>query len=59
MCDIYSMSREKPWFKSGAQLGIPDKSRSVKRLVVCNGWDSDPMNVPMLLSPLSPKVRLV
>ena len=33
-----------PWLQTGAtqylaQLGLPDKGRAIKGLVVCNNWD--------------------
>ena len=36
-----------PWPKTGAtqhhaQLGLPDKGRAIKGLVVCNGWELEP-----------------
>ena len=41
MRDINSMSREMPWPQTVAtqyyaQLGLPDKGRAIKGLVVCN-----------------------
>ncbi len=51
MCDINSMSRGMPWPKTGAtqyhaQLGLPDKGRAIKGLVVCNSWDLEPWDLP-------------
>ena len=51
MRDINSMSRRKclgP--KTGAthyhaQLGLPDKGRTIKELVVCNNWDLEPLDL--------------
>ena len=40
--DIDSMSREMPWPQTGAtQIGLPDKVRAIKVLVVCydRGYD--------------------
>ncbi len=36
-----------PWPQTGAtqyhaQLGLPDKGRAIKELVVCNSWDLEP-----------------
>ena len=36
-----------PWPQTGAtqyhaQLGLPDKGRAIKGLVVCNSWDLEP-----------------
>ncbi len=28
-----------------AQLGLPDKGRTIKGLVVCNDWDLDPLDL--------------
>ena len=48
MSDIDSMSRGgMPWPQTGAihyyaQLGLPDKGRAIKGLVVCNGRDLEP-----------------
>ncbi len=38
-----------PWFQTGttqyhAQLGLPDKGRAIKVLVVYNNWDLDLLN---------------
>ena len=38
------------WPKTGAtqyhaQLGLPDKGRAIKGLVVCNSWDLEPLNL--------------
>ena len=46
MRDINSM----PWPKTGttqyhAQLGLPDKGRAIKGLVVCINWDLEPLNL--------------
>ena len=51
MCDNNSTSRGKclgP--KTGAtnyhaQLGLPDKGRAIKELVVCNSWDLEPLDL--------------
>ena len=57
-----------PWPKTGttqyhAQLGLPDKGRAVKGLVVCNGWDLEPLDLlnGMALGcyQLSPEVLIV
>ena len=50
MRDINSMSRGMPWPKTGAtqyhvQLGLPDKDRAIKGLVVCNGKDLEPLDL--------------
>ncbi len=60
MHDINSMSMGMPWPQTGAtqyhaQLGLPDKSRAIKGLVVCNDWDLEPLDLykrsgPRLLS---------
>ena len=39
-----------PWPKTGAthyhaQLGLPDKGRAIKGLVVCNSWDLEPYDL--------------
>ena len=39
-----------PWPKTGAtqyhaQLGLPDKGRAIKGLVVCNRWDLEPLDL--------------
>ena len=39
-----------PWLKTGAtqyhaQLGLPDKGRAIKGLVVCNSWDLEPLDL--------------
>ena len=39
-----------PWPQTGttqyhAQLGLPDKGRAIKGLVVCNDWDLEPLNL--------------
>ncbi len=39
-----------PWPQTGtthyhAQLGLPDKGRAIKGLVVCNGWDLEPWDL--------------
>ena len=39
-----------PWPQSGAtqyhaQLGLTDKGREIKELVVCNNWDLEPLNL--------------
>ncbi len=44
MRDINGMIRGMPWTKTGAtqyheQLGLPEKGRAIKGLVVCNSWD--------------------
>ena len=28
-----------------AQLGLPDKGHAIKRFVVCNVWDLEPLNL--------------
>ena len=56
MCNINSMSGGMPWPRTGAtqyhaQFGLPDKSRVIKGLVVCNDWylqPLDPLNVLVL-----------
>ncbi len=40
-----------PWLQTGAtqyhaQLGLPDKGRAIKGLVVCNYWDLEPYDLP-------------
>ncbi len=73
MCDINIKSKGggMPCPQTGptqyhAQLGLPDKSRAIKRLVVCNNWDLEPMDLlkglalgcyqlsPELLIPMKP-----
>ena len=39
-----------PWPKTSAtqyhaQLGLPDKGRAIKGLVVCNNWDLEPLDL--------------
>ncbi len=39
-----------PWPKTGAtqyhaQLGLPDKGRTIKVLVVCTSWDLEPLDL--------------
>ena len=39
-----------PWSQTGAtqyhaQLGLPDKARATKELVVCNNWDLEPFDL--------------
>ena len=39
-----------PWPPIGAtqyhaQLGLPDKGRGIKGLVVCNNWDLEPLDL--------------
>ena len=39
-----------PWPQTGAtqhhaQLELPDKSRTIKGLVVCNDWDLEPLEL--------------
>ncbi len=39
-----------PWPQSGAtqyhaQLGLSDKGRAIKELVVCNSWDLEPWDL--------------
>ncbi len=39
-----------PWLQTGAtqyhaQLGLPDKGRAIKGLVVCNEWDLEPLDL--------------
>ena len=39
-----------PCFKTGAtqyyaQLGLPDKGRAIKGLVVCNSWDLESLDL--------------
>ncbi len=31
--------------KFHAQLGLPDKGRAIKALVVCNSWDLEPLDL--------------
>ena len=50
MRDINSMSRGIPWPQTGAthyhaQLGLPDKGRAIKGLVVCKDWDLEPLDL--------------
>ena len=51
MCDINCMSRgECLGPKTGAtqyhaQLGLPDKGHAIKRLVVRNNWDLEPLDL--------------
>ena len=40
-----------PWPQTGetqyhVQLGLPDKGRAIKGLVVCNNWDLEPLDLP-------------
>ncbi len=39
-----------PWPQPGgtqyhAQVGLPDKGRAIKGLVVCNNWDLEPLDL--------------
>ena len=39
-----------PWLKTGAtkysaQLGLPDKGRTIKGLDVCNSWNLEPLDL--------------
>ena len=39
-----------PWPQTGethyhAQLGLPEKGRAIKGLVVCNNWDLEPLDL--------------
>ena len=39
-----------PWPQTGktqyhAQLGLPDKGRTIKGLVFCNSWDLEPLDL--------------
>ncbi len=39
-----------PWLQTSAtqyraQLGLPDKGRAIKELVVCNSWDLEPLDM--------------
>ena len=48
LCQLADViSRSTPWHKTGAidnhaQLGLTDKGRAIKGLVVCNGWELEP-----------------
>ncbi len=33
-----------------AQLGLPDKGRAIKELVVCNSWDQEPWELLNVLA---------
>ncbi len=51
MRDINSMSRGMPWPQTGAtqyhaQLGLPDKGRAIKGLVVSNSWNLELLDLP-------------
>ncbi len=44
------MSRGMPWPLRGAtqyyaHLGLPDKVRTIKGLIVCNNWDLEPLDL--------------
>ncbi len=45
MCDNNSMSRGECLGPKQAQLGLPDKGRAIKELVVCNSWDLEPWDL--------------
>ena len=47
MRDINSMSRGECLGATHyhAQLGLPDKGRAIKGLVVCNSWDLEPLEL--------------
>ena len=50
MHDIDSMSRGNALAPNSAtqyyaQLGLPDKGRAIKGLVVCNSWDLEPWDL--------------
>ncbi len=46
-----------------AQLGLPDKGRAIKGLVVCNKWDIEPLvilnGLALCCSQTSPEVLIV
>ncbi len=67
MRDINSMSRGNVFAPNRrnsvpctAQLGLPDKCRAIKGLVVCNNWDLEPWDLPnglaLVCYQLSPEV---
>ncbi len=44
-----------PWPQTGAtdyhaQLGLPDKCRAIKGLIVCNNWDPQPLDLRNVLA---------
>ncbi len=46
--DINSMSRENALAGTNnyrAWLGLPDKNRAIKGLIVCNDWDLEPLDL--------------
>ncbi len=50
MREINSMSRGNALAQNRrnqyhAQLGLPDKGRAIKGLVVCNSWDLEPLDL--------------
>ena len=57
-----------PWHQTGAtqyhaQLGLPDKGRAIKGLVVCNNWDLEPLDLLNGLAlgchQLSPEILII
>ena len=47
-----------PWPQTGAtqyhaQLGLPDKGRTIKGLLVCNNWDLEPLDLLNGYAPVS------
>ena len=63
MHDINRMSRGNALAQYYVQLGLPDKGRAIKRLVVCNNWDLEPLDllnsVALGCYQPSPVVRIV
>ncbi len=50
MPETNSISRGVPWPQIGAtqyhaQLGLPDKGRTIKELVFCNDWDLEHLDL--------------
>ncbi len=61
MRDINSMGRGIPWPQRGAtqchaQLGLLDEGRAIKRLIVCNDWDLEPLDLALCCYQPSRKV---
>ncbi len=40
-----------PWPKQAQKIRLPDKGRTIRGLIVCNGWDLDPLALPKRSGP--------
>ena len=48
VCGITGSASARRWggyTQYSAELGLPDKSRAIKGLVVCNSWDLEPWDL--------------